>query len=83
LDIFLLKYSLDGNCLWSRREGGTGDDNINKLAFDHKGNIYMCGTTSSSASFDNFEIPEGGFLQNLILMGIANGLRIKLPGLQL
>ena len=52
----------------------------------------MCGTTSSSASFDNFEIPEGGFLakfdpdgncqwaKNKVAWAATLNSKIRLPG---
>ncbi|MCX6267176.1 MAG: SBBP repeat-containing protein [Bacteroidetes bacterium] len=61
-DIFLAKYDLNGNCKWAKKAGGTGYDGSAKIAFDKNGNIYMCGTASSSATFDGFVIPKGGFL---------------------
>ena len=62
LDIFLLKYNLDGNCVWGTQAGGDGDDEASKIAFDKNGCIYMCGSNSLTANFDDFEIPRGGFL---------------------
>ncbi len=62
LDIFLLKYNLDGNCVWGTQAGGVGDDRASKIAFDKNGCIYMCGSNSLTANFDDFEIPRGGFL---------------------
>ncbi len=62
LDIFLLKYNLDGNCVWGAQAGGVGDDEASKIAFDKNGCIYMCGSNSLTANFDDFEVPRGGFL---------------------
>jgi len=61
-DIFLAKYDPNGNCMWAKKVGGTGYDGSAKIAFDKNGNIFMCGTASSTANFDGFVVAKGGFL---------------------
>ncbi|MFZ4521480.1 MAG: T9SS type A sorting domain-containing protein [Bacteroidales bacterium] len=71
VDIFLVKYDPAGNCLWGRKVGGIGDDEADRIAFDKTGNIYMCGTNSLPATFDDFIIPGGGFLAKFDPQGIC------------
>jgi hypothetical protein len=61
-DIFLAKYDPNGNSLWAKKVGGTGYDGYARIAFDKNGNIFMCGTASSTANFDGFVVAKGGFL---------------------
>ena len=51
-DIFLAKYSSDGNYLWAKHMGGTAADEANAIARDDAGNIYLCGRFFSTADFD-------------------------------
>jgi uncharacterized delta-60 repeat protein len=46
-DVFILKYSPDGNLLWKKTWGGTGDDYGMDLCLDDNGNIYLTGYTDS------------------------------------
>ena len=51
-DILLLKYSPEGDTLWTRRYNGSanGEDESNAIALDAVGNIYVVGRTSTSNS---------------------------------
>ncbi|MCX6258132.1 MAG: T9SS type A sorting domain-containing protein [Bacteroidia bacterium] len=42
-DIFLAKYSTNGNILWARTAGGTGADEASSVATDASGNIIVAG----------------------------------------
>lgn len=51
-DIFLAKYSSNGNVLWATSTGGTGDDIANAVSVDSYGNAFVAGTfTSPSLTF--------------------------------
>jgi gliding motility-associated-like protein len=63
-DIFLAKYDLDGNIIWAKTAGGTGDDQGNSIAVDNAGNIYICGYIKGTATF--YGTP------NIVLTGPGN-----------
>ncbi|MFA4852315.1 MAG: SBBP repeat-containing protein [Bacteroidales bacterium] len=63
-DIFLAKYDANGNVLWAKSSGGTGNDWANSVAVDASGNTYLTGvfisptitfgsTTLTNASYNS------------------------------
>lgn len=51
--IFLCKYSQNGDFLWARTWGGTGEHQIGyDLSIDNSDNIHVCGTFAGSCDFD-------------------------------
>jgi hypothetical protein len=46
-EIFIVKYDTDGNVIWAKSEGGTGEDAGNALTIDKSGNIYLTGSFQS------------------------------------
>ncbi len=64
-DIFVAKYNPDGSCIWAKKYGGAGSDEITGMSLDEAGNIFLCGATSDSAHFDSITISKGGFLAKL------------------
>jgi hypothetical protein len=42
-DIFLIKYSSDGNILYATKGGGTGNDYVQNISEDTLGNFYVTG----------------------------------------
>ena len=56
-DRYLLKYSQDGDPLWSKQLGANGDDTplplvVSGLATDDQGNVYSCGLTDSKLGLE-------------------------------
>jgi hypothetical protein len=51
-DIFVLKLDPNGNYLWAKSMGGTGDDFGNAIATDANGNVYTTGEFNGTADFD-------------------------------
>ncbi|MBI4688877.1 MAG: SBBP repeat-containing protein [Nitrospirae bacterium] len=47
-DIFLIKYDLNGNKLWTRQMGTSSDDITYGVAVDNSGNAYITGWTYDS-----------------------------------
>jgi gliding motility-associated-like protein len=50
-DIFISKYDQNGNILWAKPAGGSGDDRGQSIAVDTAGNVYVCGYIAGSATF--------------------------------
>ena len=50
-DIFILKTDTSGGFIWARHIGGTGNDNINEIAFSPTG-LYAVGTYNNIVDFD-------------------------------
>lgn len=46
-DIFLAKYSPEGNLLWAKSAGGSGIDEVSGVAADLSGNVFLTGNFSS------------------------------------
>ncbi|MCC6182356.1 MAG: T9SS type A sorting domain-containing protein [Bacteroidia bacterium] len=59
---YLAKFDLNGNCIWAKQSTGAGVSSASGVALDKDGNLYVCGTTADSATFDTYTIPRGGFL---------------------
>ena len=51
-DIFIAKYSNDGNLIWAKQIGSLGSDFGSSIAFDASGNSYSTGFYSGNADFD-------------------------------
>jgi gliding motility-associated-like protein len=49
-DVFLAKFTKQGELLWSTYYGGAGEESASKLSLDFKGNVYITGTTQNSPS---------------------------------
>lgn len=56
LDVLTLKYSSEGDLLWSKRYGSPngGMDMPTAMAVDGSGNVYVTGTISSLGGFEDF-----------------------------
>ena len=51
-DIYVSKFDSNGNFLWSKRRGGTGNDIGDGIGFDSAGNLYSSGIFSGAVDFD-------------------------------
>jgi gliding motility-associated-like protein len=47
-DMLLAKYDTNGNLIWVKAAGGTGDEVINSLSSDRNGNIFATGSYNST-----------------------------------
>ncbi|MCE9538931.1 MAG: SBBP repeat-containing protein, partial [Bacteroidetes bacterium] len=59
-DIFVAKYSLNGDFQWIRTGGGTGNDEGWAISSDPAGNVYATGYFSGSANFSGKTISSSG-----------------------
>ncbi len=55
-DIFLVKLDKDGNTLWANNIGGKSSNYGTSLDIDHSGNVYICGTFSTTLFIGNTSI---------------------------
>ncbi|MGQ9819322.1 MAG: hypothetical protein ACUVQ1_05290 [Candidatus Kapaibacteriales bacterium] len=62
-DVFLIKYSTDGEPLWVRNGGGRDKDFLSSMAIDSKDNLVLTGfTLSNDFKFaDNFIFNSGSY----------------------
>ena len=58
-DYWLLKIDLNGNLIYDRTYGGTGEDELNVIKINDKGQIFMGGRSNSNIGFDKSEINRG------------------------
>jgi hypothetical protein len=51
-DVFISKYSSNGNFIWNRNIGGTGTEIAAAIGLDSSQNVYATGTFESAVDFD-------------------------------
>jgi len=51
-DIFISKLDADGNYVWAKKMGGTGNDIGHSIAIDASGNVYTTGRFEGTVDFD-------------------------------
>ncbi|MEO8148001.1 MAG: SBBP repeat-containing protein [Bacteroidia bacterium] len=77
LDIFIQKLDPNGNFLWAKRMGGTGDEEGKSVAIDVNDNIIVTGYFSSVTDFDPgtpvFNLTSNGLFDNFIIKLDASG----------
>jgi gliding motility-associated-like protein len=50
MDGFVAKFDQDGNFMWAFKVGGENDDQVNSIAVDQAGNVYITGMMGEGAS---------------------------------
>ncbi len=70
-DVFIAKYSQEGEFKWVNSAGGNGSDRGKSLSVDSDGNIFITGSFANTAFFDDFQITSKG------LEGTANAFIAK------
>jgi hypothetical protein len=74
-DIFINKLDANGDLVWSKQIGGTGEDEGNGIAVDALGNVYVTGAFEGAVDFD----PNAG-TSTLSAAGQADIFVLKLDG---
>lgn len=59
-DLFAAKLDGNGNFLWARKFGGSGDDYARGIAVDHSGNVYVTGFYEGTATFGTISLTSNG-----------------------
>ncbi|MGI8966353.1 MAG: SBBP repeat-containing protein [Limisphaerales bacterium] len=52
-DIYVAKYTANGNLFWAKRAGGSNADSSRDIAVDVGQNVYITGNFAGNASFDS------------------------------
>jgi len=52
IDVFINKFDLNGNHIWTKTWGGTGADDAGKIITDGAGHFYVAGYFTGTADFD-------------------------------
>ncbi|MCH8903099.1 MAG: SBBP repeat-containing protein [Bacteroidetes bacterium] len=60
LDIFIAKYSPEGELKWLRQAGGPTSDQSSSLQVDDDGNVYVSGTFSTTIQIENKKFTSAG-----------------------
>jgi hypothetical protein len=68
-DVFVAKYTAAGAHLWSRRLGGTENDQVNGIAVDGNGDLVLIGDFSGTADFAGGSFTSAG-LTDIFLVGL-------------
>lgn len=62
LDIFIAKYDSNGNCIWAKDAGGTGQDYGKSIFVDNNGKLYLTGIfLSAIAHFNTTQLNGGSY----------------------
>ncbi|MGD0710935.1 MAG: SBBP repeat-containing protein [Bacteroidales bacterium] len=73
-NIFLVKYDNNGNVIWAKSAGGTGNDYATSVAVDASGNVLLTGNYSSpSINFGNSILMNTGYNDIFLAKYDANG----------
>jgi len=59
-DIFLAKYNSSGNAVWATSFGGKQNESILGMTLTDDGSVYIVGTFSDTAYFDNYTLVSRG-----------------------
>ncbi|MBC8047657.1 MAG: T9SS type A sorting domain-containing protein [Fimbriimonadaceae bacterium] len=81
-DVFILKYSKDGNLLWAKQAGGENNDDAYAIEKNASGGVYVAGNcgADSDTYFDSIIIPSNDtksmFLASYSSNGIINTVQV-------
>jgi hypothetical protein len=72
-DMFLAKYSLEGQLLWVRRGGGLHEDEGTGITIDNEGYIYVTGFVVSEGDFSGVPVKTKGGYDAFLAKYDSNG----------
>jgi hypothetical protein len=73
-DLFIVKYNSNGEVVWAKSSGGTGDDRAYGIAVDYLGNCFITGYfVSSTITFGSTTLTNSGALDVYLVKYNSNG----------
>jgi hypothetical protein len=66
-DIFVAKYSSEGNILWARQAEGTSDEQGLDIAVDRNGDVFVCGGFQGGVRFGSIKLINDGFGDDIFI----------------
>jgi len=63
-DLLILKYNTNGNILWGKTAGGSGNERGDAISLDNQGNIFISGNLNLTATFDTITINGTGYINS-------------------
>jgi hypothetical protein len=72
-EIFVAKFSKDGDLVWMKSGGGAYEDGVNGIANDPSGNIFIAGYLSGFASFGTQSTGNSGYNDPFVAKYDNNG----------
>lgn len=63
--VYIAKFTLDGNCIWAKQSGSQSDNVDDKTCFatnDNLGNVFICAYFPYNGSFGNVNVGYGVYL---------------------
>ena len=76
-NIFVSKIDYDGNTLWAKQAGGSGNEYTRGITSDNKGNIFVTGEFNTNFDFANSKISNSGDWDIFVLDFNSEGKMIK------
>ncbi len=78
-DVFIMKFSAAEELIWSTYIGGNDGEMEKSMIFDHSGNIYITGETTSTV-FPTYSIDGNAYLQPYFAGGFSDLFIVKFSG---
>ncbi|GAB4342173.1 MAG: hypothetical protein OHK0038_22020 [Flammeovirgaceae bacterium] len=72
-DVFIAKLDANGNTLWAKKFGQTGDNYARGIDSDSEGNIYVSGVYDTQISFGSISLTSNGQKDIFLVKFDANG----------
>ncbi|MBK7383299.1 MAG: T9SS type A sorting domain-containing protein [Flavobacteriales bacterium] len=72
-DLFLARYDDNGNCIWARRGGGTGNDAGASVGVDGSGHVLLAGSYAATANIGNEVFTSLGYSDAFLARYDSNG----------
>lgn len=76
-DCYIRKYNSDGNYLWTKIWGGTGDEMCFSITIDSKNNYYLGGYAGGLDPSTTIDLDAGSGIDTRTLSGLGDNMIIK------